>query len=243
MKILLIGHGKMGKIIEKLARERGHQIPLSIDVPNLNDLERVTAEDYDGAIEFTQPEAAFQNIKTCFSKGIPILSGTTGWLDHMPEIEKICQEYDGTFFYASNFSIGVNLFFKLNRYLAGIMDHYSQDYNVSIEEIHHAEKKDAPSGTAISLAQGVIENFGSKNNWVNQTSPTESELEILSVRKNAVAGTHTVKYSSLVDDLEIKHTALSRQGFALGALLAFEWMIHQKGILTMDDYLKDIMKD
>ena len=234
MKILLIGYGKMGKTIERIAQQRGHEIAGRIDV---GDDFLHTELHADVAIEFTQPEAAVANLKTCFDKGIPVVCGTTGWLQHKTEIEDHCRKKNGTLLYASNFSLGVNLFFKLNEYLATLMAQYSQ-YEVSIDETHHTQKKDAPSGTAITLAEGVIKNLTRKKGW--HLSPTENpaSLAINSFRIDPAPGTHTVKYKSAVDDIEITHTAHSREGFALGAVLVAECLAGKKGIFTMDDFLK-----
>ena len=234
MKILLIGYGKMGKIIEGIAKGRGHEIAGIIDVnDNLNDFNKPV----DVAIEFTQPEAVVSNLKTCFEKSIPVASGTTGWLTHRQEVEDYCLEKKGAFFYASNYSLGVNLFFKLNEFLAGIMDRYPQ-YSVSIDETHHTQKKDAPSGTAITLAEGVIDNVARKKEWTLEASDKVESLSINSFRVDPAPGTHTVKYQSAIDDLEITHTAHSREGFALGAVLVAEWLAEKKGVFTMDDFLK-----
>lgn len=234
MKILLIGYGKMGKIIEGIALNRGHEIAGKIDVgDNFSEFNKQV----DVAIEFTQPEAVVNNLKTCFEKGIPVACGTTGWLHHKSEIEKNCLEKKGTFFYASNYSLGVNLFFKLNQLLAKMMDRYPQ-YSVLIDETHHTQKKDAPSGTAITLAEGVIKNLDRKKEWKLGASDKEEALSINSFRVDPAPGTHTVKYQSAIDDLEITHTAHSREGFALGAVLVAEWLANKKGVLTMDDFLK-----
>jgi 4-hydroxy-tetrahydrodipicolinate reductase len=234
MKILLIGYGKMGKIIEGIALNRGHEIVAKIDVgDNFSSFDKQA----DVAIEFTQPEAVVTNLKTCFDKGIPVACGTTGWLAHKSEIENYCIEKNGTFFYASNYSLGVNLFFKLNQLLAQMMDRYPQ-YSVSIDETHHTQKKDAPSGTAITLAEGVIKNLERKKEWKLGASDKLEALSINSFRIDPAPGTHTVKYQSAIDDLEITHTAHSREGFALGAVLVAEWLADKKGVLTMDDFLK-----
>lgn len=234
MKILLIGYGKMGKIIEGIAKNRGHEIAGIIDVDDsLKDLSIAV----DVAIEFTQPEAVVSNLKTCIDKGIPVASGTTGWLKHWQEVEDYCNQKNGAFFYASNYSLGVNLFFKLNEFLARVMNRYPQ-YNVSIDETHHTQKKDAPSGTAISLAEGVINNLSRKKEWKLGKSDNTEVLPINSFRIDPAPGTHTVKYQSAIDDLEITHTAHSREGFALGAVLVAEWLAGKKGVFTMDDFLK-----
>ena len=234
MKILLIGYGKMGKTIEQIAQARGHEIAGRIDVAdNIAQFDKSV----DVAIEFTQPEAAIHNLKTCFAKGIPVVCGTTGWLQHKVEIEKDCQSKNGTLLYSSNFSLGVNLFFKLNEYLAKLMDRYPQ-YEVAIDETHHTQKKDAPSGTAITLAEGVTKNLKRKKEWHLGTTKNPDALVINSFRIDPAPGTHVVKYTSGVDDIEITHTAHSREGFALGAVLVAEWLAGKKGIYTMDDFLQ-----
>ncbi len=233
MKILLLGYGKMGKAIEKIALERGHEIVGRIDA---QDLSQIASSKADVAIEFSQPEAAFDNIKACLENNIPIACGTTGWLDKKSEVEKLAAQHDGTFFYASNYSVGVNIFFKLNRKLAAMMKAFDQ-YSVSIDETHHTEKKDAPSGTAITLADDIIAH-GITQKWVNEPSGNKENLTINSFRVNAVPGTHIVKYTSVIDDLEIRHIAHSREGFARGAVMVAEWLPGKKGVLGMDDFLK-----
>lgn len=241
MNILLLGYGKMGKAIEQMAQERGHHIVEKIDLHNEEALQTLDPGHVDAAIEFSQPAAAAGNIRHCLKQGIPVISGTTGWLQEKPAIEDYCIETNGTFFYASNFSIGVNIFFKLNQYLAGIMKQYP-DYEPFIEEIHHTEKKDAPSGTAITLAEGMLKELKQKFEWELQegdhTYQDTGKLPIKSVREGQVPGTHTITYSSEIDDIEIKHTAHSRKGFALGAVLVAEWIQNKKGILNMDDFIK-----
>jgi len=234
MKIVLIGYGKMGKTIERIALSRGHEIAGKIDVGE--DIANFT-KPVDVAIEFTQPEAAVNNLKTCFEKGIPVVCGTTGWLHHKSEIEKLCLAKNGTLLYSSNFSLGVNLFFKLNEYLSKLMNRYDQ-YDISIDETHHTQKKDAPSGTAITLAQGVTKNLERKKEWSLGVTENPEALVITSFRVDPAPGTHKVKYSSEVDDIEIIHTAHSREGFALGAVLVAEWLAGKKGIYTMDDFLQ-----
>jgi 4-hydroxy-tetrahydrodipicolinate reductase len=233
MNILLLGYGKMGKTIEKIALERGHTIVGRIDS---KDLSQIASSKADVAIEFSQPEAAFDNIRTCLENNIPIAVGTTGWLERKPEIENLTLSHNGTFFYASNFSVGVNIFFKLNQQLAAMMKMFDQ-YNVSIDETHHTEKKDAPSGTAITLAEGVI-GAGVKKHWVKTPSKNKTDLTINSFRVDEVPGTHIVKYASVIDDLEIRHIAHSREGFARGAVLVAEWLPGKKGVLGMNDFLK-----
>jgi len=234
MNILILGYGKMGKYIDQLAQKRGHQIAGRID--NKEDLSKVDAEAVDVAIEFSQPEAAYDNITFCLENSIPIVCGTTGWLDKKADVENKCKRLNGTFFYASNFSVGVNLFFKLNEKLAAMMAQFD-NYAPSIKEIHHIHKKDAPSGTAISLAEGLMK-FGSKyENW-SLEGDDEDTLHIEAIRENEVPGTHSIKYTSDVDDIEITHTAHSREGFAMGAVLVAEWIKDKEGVLSMDDFLK-----
>jgi 4-hydroxy-tetrahydrodipicolinate reductase len=240
VRILLIGYGKMGHAIEAIALKRGHQIAGTIDRDNANDLQKFNASNTYVAIEFSQPESAFANIKYCLENNIPILSGTTGWLNKKAEVEELCKNNNGTFFYASNYSIGVNLFFQLNEQLARLMADQSE-YNVNIDEIHHTQKKDAPSGTAISLAEGIIDNYPNKENWLLEKESEES-ITIHAHRVDNVPGTHTVKYSSPIDDIEIKHTAHSREGFAMGAVMVSEWLPQQKGILNMKDFLANLKK-
>jgi 4-hydroxy-tetrahydrodipicolinate reductase len=234
MKILLIGYGKMGKTIDRIAQSRGHEIAGRIDEGDDINLFNHPA---DVAIEFTQPEAAVKNLSACFNKGIPVVCGTTGWLQHRDEIEKQCQAKNGTLLYSSNFSLGVNLFFKLNELLARLMDRHTQ-YQVSIDETHHTQKKDAPSGTAITLAEGVIKNLDRKKEWKSGATEKTTSLVINSFRIDPAPGTHVVKYSSEVDDIEIRHTAHSREGFALGAVMVAEWLAGKKGIFSMDDFLQ-----
>src|SRR5688572_19711932 len=234
MKIILLGYGKMGKTIERIALERGHAISAKIDVANQHELDTAIG---DVAIEFSHPDAAYDNITKCLKRNIPVVCGTTGWLDRRAEVEALCSTSNGSFFYASNFSLGVNIFFKLNEFLAKLMNTTS-GYTISMEEIHHTEKKDAPSGTAITLAEGVLKHTPSKTRWVNAESGNDNEIPIKSLRIGQVPGTHTVVYASAIDDVEIKHTAHSRDGFALGAVLVAEWIQGRKGILNMDDFLK-----
>ncbi|CAN5344767.1 4-hydroxy-tetrahydrodipicolinate reductase [soil metagenome] len=235
MRILLIGYGKMGKTIETIALERNHNIAGKIDP--MTGLSFDFKNKADVAIEFSQPESAVANIKLCLDHGIPVISGTTGWLQHKRDVDEYCKAKQGTFFYASNYSLGVNIFFKLNEQLARMMRRHPE-YDISIDEIHHTQKKDAPSGTAITLAEGVIGNLDQKKQWVKNESKQASDLVIRSRREDPAPGTHTVKYQSTVDDIEIKHTAHSREGFAKGAVLVSEWLPNQKGVLGMDDFLK-----
>ncbi|MBT8218195.1 MAG: 4-hydroxy-tetrahydrodipicolinate reductase [Bacteroidia bacterium] len=237
MNIALIGYGKMGKTIEAMAEKRGHKIKTIIDPPNGKTFNPESLNDIDVAIEFTRPEAAPKNILHCIEAGVPIVSGTTGWLNHIPVIKATLEQYPkSALFYASNFSLGVNVFFELNRKLADLMNSLEQ-YNVQIEEIHHTQKLDAPSGTAITLAEGIIEHVDRKSNWINEPSNLNDSLEIISKRVNKVPGTHSIKYSSEVDDIEIIHTAHSRTGFALGAIIAAEWTIGKTGFLSMQEML------
>ena len=238
MNISLIGYGKMGKTIEKFALERKHSIISRIDVSTFADtpISTITAANTQVAIEFSQPEAAFNNIKYCLENGIPIVCGTTGWLSKQSEVYEICKQNKGTFFYSSNYSLGVNIFFHLNKILAKMMAKYGV-YDVSLEEIHHTEKKDAPSGTAITLAQGILHHQTQKENWVNQRTKNPNDLEIISKREPDVAGTHVVSYHSDEDLIQITHKAHSRKGFALGAVLAAEFIKDKKGVLGMEDLL------
>lgn len=237
MKIALIGYGKMGQEIEKIAVSRGHDIGLKIDITNQDDLTIDNLQKCDVAIEFTIPDSAINNYNLCFDAGIPVVSGTTGWLDKKDEVYKKCADSDGTFFYGSNFSVGVNLFFELNKKLADIMAPRAE-YNVEMTEVHHTQKLDAPSGTAISLAEDILEKLPTTNSWVNDQTPAENEMNIKSEREGQVPGIHTVRYESNIDFIEITHSAKSREGFAFGAVLAAEYCLNNKGILTMKDLLK-----
>ena len=236
MKIALIGYGKMGKAIESIALNKGHEIVLKIDIQNNNDFTEAALQKADVAIEFTGPHSAYENIKKCIAWGVPVVSGSTGWLDKWNEVKDLCEVNNGTLIYSSNYSIGVNLFFELNKQLAQLMQPYNS-YDVSMTEIHHTEKKDAPSGTAISLAEQILTNLGRKNKWVNAPSENSNELVIQSERIDPAPGTHMVKYSSEIDDIEIIHTAHTRIGFASGAVLAAEFAFEKKGIFTMKDVL------
>lgn len=236
MKIALIGYGKMGKTIEEIALQRGHEIVLKIDLDNLNDFTKEKISTADVAIEFTGPHTAFENIKKALSFSIPVVSGSTGWLDKMNEVKKIVTDNNGAFLYASNFSVGVNIFFEINKKLASLMAAH-KDYDVTVDETHHTQKKDAPSGTAITLAEQILDANKEKKRWVNAISENPEELEIISYRVDPAPGTHKVKYSSAVDDIEIIHTAHSRKGFALGAVIAAEFMKDKKGIYSMKDVL------
>lgn len=237
MKIALIGYGKMGKTIEQIALTRGHRIVSVIDITNPQDFNSDAFRSADVAIEFTTPATAFGNYMKCFEANVPVVSGTTGWLEHIDEIKEKCNREGKTFFYASNFSIGVNIFFALNKYLAKIMDRFPS-YDVRMEEVHHIHKLDAPSGTAITLAEGITENVERKNRWTLEKEETPADIAIHAVREGEVPGIHEIVYDSDVDYISIKHSAKSRQGFALGAVIAAEFTCGKKGFLGMEDMLK-----
>lgn len=230
MRIALLGYGRMGKAIEEIAIERGHEIVIRKDVDPI-DLDLSIA---DAAIDFSHPSAAFNNIKDCIDSNVAVVSGTTGWLDRFDEIKSYCEEQGGAFIYASNFSIGVNLFFNLNAHLAKMMEQI-KGYDVGMEEIHHVHKLDAPSGTAISLANDILEN-SEKKQWNIETADSD-DLFIKVKREGEVPGTHSVSYTSAIDAIEIKHTAFNRTGFALGAVVAAEWLHGRKGVFNMKDVL------
>ena len=236
MKIALIGYGKMGKAIEEIALSKGHEIVLKIDANNTSDFTKDNIQRADVAIEFTGPHTAFENISKCIQWAVPVVSGSTGWLDHFEKAKKLCEEKKGCLLYASNFSIGVNLFFEINKQVAALMEPYAH-YDVSMTETHHTEKKDAPSGTAISLAEQILAQIGRKKKWVNETSSETSDLIIRSERIDPAPGTHTVSYESAIDSIEITHTAHTRKGFASGAVLAAEFANQKMGIFTMKDVL------
>jgi 4-hydroxy-tetrahydrodipicolinate reductase len=236
MNIALIGYGKMGKAIEEIAVERGHTIVLKVNDENLGDFIKENVSKADVAIEFTGPHTAYENIKAIINFGVPVVSGSTGWTERINDINIYCTEKNCSFLYASNFSVGVNVFFELNKKLASLMAPHTE-YAISIEEIHHTQKKDAPSGTAITLAEQIIERVAQKKKWVNHTSTDAAELFIISKREDPAPGTHRVKYSSSIDDIEIIHTAHNRKGFALGAVLAAEFIKHKKGIFSMKEVL------
>ena len=237
MKIALIGYGKMGKTIEQIALNRGHQIVSIVDINNPEEFQSANFKRADVAIEFTTPATAFDNYMKSFAAGVPVVSGTTGWLDRIGEIKEKCEKEGKTFFYASNFSIGVNIFFALNKYLAKIMNNFPS-YNISMTETHHIHKLDAPSGTAITLAEGIIENVDRKDRWTLETAEQPTDLPIHAIREGEVPGIHEVTYESDVDYISIKHDAKSRAGFALGAVVAAEFTAGKKGFLGMDDMLK-----
>jgi 4-hydroxy-tetrahydrodipicolinate reductase len=241
MKIVILGYGKMGQLIEKFALKRGHEVALIVDAHNR---ESITAEDLadaDIAIDFSTPDAALSNISLCFEADLPLVVGTTGWYEHLQEVKETCLEANQSLLYGSNFSIGVNIFFHINRLLAKAVSPYQQ-YDVQVEEIHHIHKLDAPSGTAITIAEGIIENSDVKKTWVNQVVGSDeevvnqpNELLIESLRIEEVPGTHTVLYSSEVDQIEFKHTAHNRDGFALGAVVAAEWLYGKKGFYQVTE--------
>jgi 4-hydroxy-tetrahydrodipicolinate reductase len=241
MKIALIGYGKMGKLLERFAQERGHEICITIDADNASDIRSERFKEADVAIEFSVPHAALEHIYDAFEADVPIVVGTTGWYDELAAVEQKCRAGNNTLLYASNFSVGVNVFFYVNKVLAKLMNRYPQ-YDVQVEEIHHTQKLDAPSGTAITIAEGILDGLERKNTWVNEVIGQQddvivkpNELLIESHRIEEVPGTHTVIYSSEVDELEFKHTAHSRAGFALGAILAAEWLHGKKGFYSIQD--------
>lgn len=237
MKIALIGYGKMGHAIEEIAQQRGHQVILRFDINNQEEFTTDNLKKAELAIEFTNPHSAFENLTKCLEAGTPVVCGTTGWLEKLDLVKSAFKEKNGSFLYASNFSVGVNIFFEVNKRLAELMME-QPSYEIQLTEIHHTQKKDAPSGTAITLAEQVLEKIGRKTKWVNHISDNPAELEIISERTDPAPGTHHVKYSSAVDDIEIIHTAHSRKGFALGAVLAAEFIRDKKGVFSMKDVLK-----
>lgn len=231
MKIALLGYGRMGKTIEQIALQRGHEIVLKVD-ENTESYDITIA---DIAIDFSIPSVAFNNITTCLNNNVPVVSGTTGWLDKFNDAKELCKQKNGGFIYASNYSLGVNIFFELNEYLAKMMRNLKQ-YEISMEEIHHTKKLDEPSGTAITLAEGIIKN-SDKESWALNVTNNKTEIPIVAKRIEDVPGTHSVEYTSDVDTIDIKHTAHSRDGFALGAVVAAEWLVDKKGVFTMKDVL------
>jgi len=244
MKIALLGYGKMGKIIEKIATDRGHEIILKIDENTLSDMTVENLKKVDAAIDFTTPDSVLGNIQKCFEAQTPIVVGTTGWYGQLQQVKNDCEKYNSALLYASNFSVGVNVFFYVNQVLAKLMNKYPY-YEVQVEEIHHKQKLDSPSGTAMTIAEGIIENLDNKSEWVNvleqndEASPIDqvknNQVLIESLRIDSVPGTHTVIYDSEVDSIEFKHTAHNRSGFALGAVLAAEWINGKKGFFTAKD--------
>jgi 4-hydroxy-tetrahydrodipicolinate reductase len=236
MNIALIGYGKMGKAIEEIALQKGHNVVLKIDAHNPDELTNEHLQTTDVAIEFTNADNAPANLIKCFDAGIPVVCGTTGWLSRWEEIKKICGEKKGSLVYASNYSIGVNIFFELNKRLAELMQNHTE-YEVEVEEIHHTEKKDAPSGTAITIAEEILKHLAYKKKWVNHFTDSEAELTVISKRIDPAAGTHKITYHSGIDDIEIIHTAHNRKGFAAGAVLAAEFLQNKTGIFSMKDLL------
>ena len=236
MKIALIGYGKMGRAIEEVALQRGHEIILKIDIDNASAFNKENISRADVVIEFTNPQSAFDNIMKSLKFDIPVVSGSTGWLHKWNEVKLWCEKHDGSLVYSSNYSVGVNIFFEINMRLAELMAPH-KSYDVSMEEIHHTQKKDAPSGTAVTLAEQILEKLNRKKIWVNHISDNIEELEIISERIDPAPGTHKVKYSSAIDDIEIIHTAHNRTGFATGAVLAAEFIKDKKGIYSMKDVL------
>ncbi|MGN7819481.1 4-hydroxy-tetrahydrodipicolinate reductase [Chitinophaga varians] len=236
MKIALIGYGKMGKAIDAIATAKGHEVILRIDHDAQHLLEKEHLGQADVAIEFTTPETAYHNIQKCFEANVPVVSGTTGWLEKLPEVNAECEKGHHAFLHATNFSIGVNIFFEVNKRLADLMASQPQ-YNVWMEEIHHTQKKDAPSGTAITLAEQLLASVDRKKGWVNEETQQTDMLSIISKRIDPAPGTHTIHYSSPIDDITITHTAHSREGFAAGAVVAAEWLKDKTGVFTMRDVL------
>lgn len=237
MKVAIIGYGKMGREIEQILVDRGHSVPLIIDIDNAADLCPEKLAEVDVAIEFTTPQTAYANLVKCIECSTPVVSGTTGWLNHFEDLKTLCAERKGGFFYASNYSLGVNLMFKINKQLAELMNRF-EGYSVEVEEIHHIHKKDAPSGTAITIAEGLIENLSTKYGWVNDAAPAQDEIEIKSIREGEYPGTHTVTYESVDDVLELKHTIKNRRTLAFGAVIAAEFLCGKEGIYSMDDIIK-----
>jgi len=236
MRIALLGYGKMGKEIEQIAIERGHVISLKIDGSNLKNFKSESLSDTDVAIEFSTPETAYQNIQICFSANTPVVVGTTGWLDKLDDCIAQCNDNGAGLFYASNYSVGVNVFFEINKKLAKLMAPYPS-YKIDMEEIHHTQKLDAPSGTAITLAEGIIENNEAINKWVNDCEPKDKEVNIASKRIDKVPGTHSITYENEIDEIYIRHTAHNRKGFALGAVLASEYMENKAGFYGMKELM------
>jgi len=244
MNIALLGYGKMGKIIEKIATDRKHNIVLKIDHDNQHELTVENLKKADVVIEFTMPASVLSNIQHCFDAGVPVVVGTTGWYEHLQAIKQNCIDSNNTLLYASNFSVGVNIFFHINRKLAKLMNNYPY-YDVQVEEIHHTQKLDSPSGTAITIAEGIIDNLDRKKEWMNvltaegndadDSSLKNEQVLIESFRIDSVPGTHTVIYDSEVDTIEFKHTAHNRNGFALGAVLAAEWVHNKKGFFSVQE--------
>lgn len=237
MKVAIIGYGKMGHAVEAVLAARGHEVALVVDAGNTDDICAGKMKGIDVAIEFTAPDAAFDNITRAMRAGVPVVSGTTAWLDRFDEAAKVCRDCGSALFYASNYSVGMNIFFKVNAMLARMMNGYPQ-YDVTIEEVHHTAKRDSPSGTAVTLAEGVLAGIGRKKRWVGQTTTDPEELEVIGIRRSVVPGTHTVTWESPVDAIRIEHTAKGRESLALGAVLAAEFLVGKKGVFGMDDMMK-----
>ncbi|HRZ97828.1 MAG TPA: 4-hydroxy-tetrahydrodipicolinate reductase [Paludibacter sp.] len=237
MKIALIGYGKMGKTIERIAMERGHEIVSVIDVDNIDDFDSDAFKSADVAIEFTTPHVAVSNIRSAFKSGVPVVCGTTGWVEHLPQLKKEIEENGYTLFWASNYSLGVNIFAAVNKYLAKIMNNFPS-YNIEMTEVHHTQKLDAPSGTAITLAEGILENLDRKTNWHLETETKPTDIAIKAIREGQIPGIHVIRYDSDVDFIEIKHELKNRESLALGAVLAAEFTAGKKGFLGMEDLLK-----
>ncbi|MDR1171853.1 MAG: 4-hydroxy-tetrahydrodipicolinate reductase [Bacteroidales bacterium] len=237
MNIALIGYGKMGKMVESIAVERGHRVVLKIDIDNLDEFTRENLEKAQVAIEFTKPETAFDNVARCIEYGVPVVSGSTGWYSRLEEAEKLCTQRNGSMLCTSNFSLGVNIFFEINRRLARIMNRFPE-YTVDIEETHHTQKLDAPSGTAITLAEGIMSEIPRIKKWELDGGNSPDTLPIHALRRDHIPGTHRVTHSSEIDDIEIIHTAHNRKGLALGAVMAAEYIHDRKGIFTMKDFLE-----
>ena len=236
MNIALIGYGKMGKSIEKMATERGHYISSIVDLDSRERLSEIAPNNTNVVIEFSNPSSAFDNISACLRKKVPVISGTTGWLDQLPNIEALCVAHQGTFLTASNFSLGVNIFFRLNEWLSQVMGQFP-DYKIDIEETHHLQKLDKPSGTAITLAENIIKTHPHYRRW-DLNASKENDMNIASIRQAEVTGKHVINYHSSIDTIAITHKAHSREGFALGAVLVAEWIQNKKGIFTMNDFIK-----
>ncbi|HYD22149.1 MAG TPA: 4-hydroxy-tetrahydrodipicolinate reductase [Flavipsychrobacter sp.] len=236
MKIALIGYGKMGKAIEEIATQRGHEITMRIGTANRDEMTKEKLQMADAIIEFTRPEAAKENVLLCLQAGVPVVCGTTGWNDELAIAKLSATENETAFLWASNFSVGVNLFFEVNKLLASLMNN-QDEYEISIEETHHTQKKDAPSGTAITLAEQILENIQRKKHWARESTNNPDEFPIIAHRIDNIPGTHKITYHSAIDDIEITHTAHNRQGFALGAVLAAEFIAGKRGIFTMMDVL------
>jgi 4-hydroxy-tetrahydrodipicolinate reductase len=236
MKIALIGYGKMGKAIEQIALQKGHEIIMAISLDNVHEFTLDNVKEADVAIEFSTPSTAYYNVMKCIDAGVPVICGSTGWLEKLDEVKKYAVENKVGFIYASNFSVGVNIFFEINSALAEMMNKQKQ-YDVAVEEIHHTQKLDAPSGTAVTIAEQILEQIDNKSKWVREVASNENELAIKSIRQDPAPGTHTVSYTSAIDDIEIKHTAHNRIGFASGAVAAAEFVIGKAGVFTMKDVL------